>query len=138
MYSCIVKASRFCYQCSAGAAGTAGTVLAVPLFSRFMIISRRGLHIHTVGGVWHPRGGAELTNVYCIVRACSSKWPAAHVSSPLYFFRLLTSRLPDSLFLSEPSVRRILCGVPSSGRGLISCTMTRRMTLHTASFPRRR
>ena len=48
-------------------AGTAGMVLAVPLFSHLMI-SRRGLY--TLGGEWHPRGGAQLTNV---VHACSSK-----------------------------------------------------------------
>ena len=54
--------------------------------------------------------------MYTVVHACNSKWPAAHVSSPLNFLRLLTSRLPDSLFLSEPSVRKMSCGVPSSGR----------------------
>jgi len=59
----------------AGAAGTAGTVLAVPLLSH-LTISRRGLYSQ---GEWHPHGGAQLMNV---VHECSSKRPAAHSSCP--------------------------------------------------------
>ena len=44
--------------------------------------------------------------------------------APLNFLRLLTCRLPDSLFLSEPSVRKMSCGVPSSGRAKRALIMT--------------
>ena len=40
----------------AGAAGTAGTVLAVPLLVALLLV---GMGC-TVGGEWHPRGGAQL------------------------------------------------------------------------------
>ena len=53
-------------MCRARAAGTAGTVLAVPFFGR-LTISRHGLAIQS-GGEWR------------VVHACSSKRPAAHVS----------------------------------------------------------
>ena len=36
-----------------------GAGAAVPLFGR-LTISWRGLASYTVGGEWHPRGGAEL------------------------------------------------------------------------------
>jgi len=57
----------------AGATGTAGTVLAVPLLVALGLVGVG----YTVGGEWHPRGGAQLMNV---VRACSLKRPAVHVS----------------------------------------------------------
>jgi len=79
----------------AGVAGTAGTVLAVPLFGR-LTISRRGLY---------SRGGVAPTWWRAIdmnaVHASSSKWPAAHASLSRNF---LTSCLPDLFFHSEPSV----------------------------------
>jgi len=84
----------------AGAAGTAGTVLAVPLFGR-LTISRRGLYSREgVAPMWWRSIDVN------VVHACSSKRPAAHVSLPWNFLRLLTSCLPDSFlfFHSEPSV----------------------------------
>ena len=68
-YSGLLKVSGRIEQYRAGVAGTAGTVLAVPLFGR-LTISRRGLYSP---GEWHPHG----VNV---VHACSSKRPVAHVS----------------------------------------------------------
>ena len=89
------------------------------------------------GEGWHPRGGAELTNVYCSTciqfeMASCSRFVAPELPLTPH------QPLPDLLFLSESSVRRISCSVPSSGRGLISGPVMRRMTWHTASFPRRR
>ena len=79
----------------AGAAGTAGMVLAVPLFSH-LTISRRELY---------SRGGVAPTWWHSIdvnvVHACSLKRPAAHVSLSWNF---LTSCLLDSFFYSKPSV----------------------------------
>jgi len=40
----------------ASAAGTAGTVLAIPLFGRLQLVGVG----YTVGGEWHPRGAAQV------------------------------------------------------------------------------
>ena len=79
----------------AGAAGTAGTVLAIPLCGR-LTISRRGLY--SWGGVAPTWWRSIDVNV---VHACSSKQPAAHVSLSQNFLQLLTSCLQDMFFHSE-------------------------------------
>ena len=96
-----------------GRYGFGSTTFQSPLISRRGLPYSRGCGTHV-----------EATNVYCSDMPCNSKWPAAHVLSPLNFLRLLTSRLPDSLFLSEPSVRKMSCGVPSSGRAKRALIMT--------------
>ena len=62
----------------AGATGTAGAVLAISLLVALGLVGVG----YTIGGEWHPHGGAQLMNV---VGACSLKRPAAHVSLPRNF-----------------------------------------------------
>ena len=71
-----------CNSVRAGVAGTAGTVLAVPLFSRLKIISRRGLPYSRGGGVWHPRGGAELTIVHVVAAVRTSMASCSRFVAP--------------------------------------------------------
>jgi len=89
-----------CSQYRAGAAGTTGTVLAVPLFCHLMI-SRCGLYSR--GGVAPTWWRSIDMNV---VYACSSKWSAAHVSLSWNFLLLLTSCLPDSFYVTDDTESR--------------------------------
>ena len=65
----------------------------------------------------------EATNVYCstcmqLEMANCSRFVAPELPPTPHL------RLPDSLFLSEPSVRKMSCGVPSSGRAKRALIMT--------------